>query len=313
LDSVAVTSRSFSSNEFLSKELLKLYPNAKFNDAGEKLSGQSLIKFLAGYNKAIIALENVNVEVISNLPDLKVISKYGVGLDMLDVHALSSRNIKLGWKPGVNRRSVSELVISLAINLLHRVSFANNEVKKGDWYQVIGNQLSNKTFGIVGCGNIGKDLVSLLQPFGCKILVNDIKDYKDFFTKFSIEKRSIEDLVSDSDIISLHLPKNQSTIGIINKNIFDLFKKDSILINYARGGLVDEKYLFKALIEKKIGGAAIDVLEIEPPKEYEFAQIDNLIVTPHIGGSTEESIKAMGLAAIQGLDDFSDPLDYIDY
>ena len=132
MDSVAVTSRSFSSNEFLRQELLKSYPNAKFNDAGEKLSGQSLIKFLAGYNKAIIALENVNVEVISNLPDLKVISKYGVGLDMLDLHALSSRNIKLGWKPGVNRRSVSELVISLAINLLHRVSFANNEVKKGD-------------------------------------------------------------------------------------------------------------------------------------------------------------------------------------
>ena len=119
---------------------------------------------------------------ISQLPELQVISKYGVGLDTLNLDDLQRHNVKLGWKGGVNKRSVSELVVSFAISLLHRTVFANAEVKNGKWYQVKGRQLSECTFGILGCGHIGKDVVRLLQPFNCNIIVNDVKNIK-IFTK----------------------------------------------------------------------------------------------------------------------------------
>ena len=128
MKSVAVTSRSFSKHPMLRNELLKKYPDAKFNDKGLILIGDDLVDFLRGYQKAIIALEVIDNDVISQLPELQVISKYGVGLDTLNLDDLQRHNVKLGWTGGVNKRSVSELVVSFAISLLHRTVFANAEV-----------------------------------------------------------------------------------------------------------------------------------------------------------------------------------------
>ena len=121
--------------------------------------GKSLANFLQGYEKAITALEKIDEKLLSELPELKVIGKFGVGLDMLDLNAMKKYGVKLGWRGGVNKRSVSELVVSFAIYLLHRVVFANAEVRNGEWYQVKGRQLSDCTVGIIGCGHIGKDVV----------------------------------------------------------------------------------------------------------------------------------------------------------
>ena len=183
MTSVAVASRSFSKHPVLREELLKKYPDAKFNDEGVSLSGDELISYLDGYEKAITALERIDDELLTHLPSLKIIGKYGVGLDMIDLHAMDKHNIKLGWTGGVNKRSVSELVVSFAISLLHRTVFANTEVKNGEWYQIKGRQLSDCTVGIIGCGHIGKDIVKLLKPFNCKLLVNDIIDYSDFYNE----------------------------------------------------------------------------------------------------------------------------------
>jgi len=311
MQSLAVTSRSFSKNPILRREVLKLYPDAKFNDEGVSLYGSSLVEFLKGYERAITALEVIDEEILSKLPDLKVIGKYGVGLDMLDLNAMSKYGIKLGWTGGVNKRSVSELVVSFAIYLLHRVAFANTEVRNGKWYQVKGRQLSNCTVGIVGCGHVGKDLVKLLKPFNCKILVNDILDFKDFYQKNSITPVGLEELLQQSDIVSLHLPLNDSTVNIISKNHLQMLKKDAVIINLARGGLIDENALKEILIENKIAGAALDVFAIEPPNDKQFALIDNVLITPHIGGSTEEAILAMGMAAIDGLNNSKDPLKFL--
>ena len=282
--SVAIASRSFSKHPILRKEVLKRYPDAKFNDEGLSLNDSSLIEFLQGYEKAITALEVIDEKILSELPDLKVIGKYGVGLDMIDLNAMKKFGIKLGWLGGVNKRSVSELVVSFAINLLHRVAFANAEVRSGKWYQVKGRQLSDCTVGIIGCGNVGKDLVKLLQPFNCNILVYDILDFKDFYQKYSITPLGLEELMQKSDIITLHLPLDSSTINIISKDRLQLLKKDAVIINLARGGLIDENALKQRLIEKKIAGAALDVFAIEPPNDREFALLDNVLVTPHIGG-----------------------------
>jgi D-3-phosphoglycerate dehydrogenase len=309
--SVAVASRSFSKHPILRSTVLERYPDAKFNDKGLSLSGDSLVEFLSGHEKAITALEVIDDSILSKLPDLKVIGKYGVGLDMIDLHAMKGRGVKLGWTGGVNKRSVSELVISFSVYLLHRVAFANAEVRNGEWYQVKGRQLSECTFGIVGCGHVGKDLVKLLKPFGCNILAHDIIDFKEFYQENNITSVGLDELLQKSDVVTLHLPKNDSTHNILNKDRLQMLKKDAILINLARGGLLDEPTLKEMLSKKSIAGAALDVFSVEPPVDTDFAHLDNVLITPHIGGSTEEAILAMGLAAIDGLENYSDPLEFL--
>ena len=309
--SVAVASRSFSKHPILRSKVLEIYPDAKFNDKGLSLSGDSLVEFLSGHEKAITALEVIDDSILSKLPNLKVIGKYGVGLDMIDLHAMKDRGVKLGWTGGVNKRSVSELVISFSIYLLHRVAFANTEVRNGEWYQVKGRQLSDCTFGIVGCGHVGKDLVKLLKPFGCNILSHDIIDFKEFYQENNITSVGLDELLQKSDVVTLHLPKNDSTNNILNKDRLQMLKKDAVLINLARGGLLDEAALKKMLIEKRIAGAALDVFSVEPPIDTDFAHLDNVLITPHIGGSTEEAILAMGLAAIDGLENAKNSLEFL--
>jgi len=311
LSSLAIASRSFSKHPLLRDAVLKDYPSAKFNDEGLSLSGDSLVDFLDGYEKAITALEVIDDSILSRLPDLKVIGKYGVGLDMIDLQALKKHKVKIGWTGGVNKRSVSELVVSSAIAILHRSVFANMEVRNNLWYQIKGRQLSDCTVGIIGCGNIGKDLVKLLKPFNCKVLSHDILNFKQFYQENNVVPVSLDELLKESDVVTLHLPLDASTKNIINKDKLKMMKKKAILINLARGGLVDDVALKKILLEKKIAGAAIDVLEIEPPVDNEFSLIDNVLITPHIGGSTEEAILAMGLAAIDGLKNAKDPLEYL--
>jgi D-3-phosphoglycerate dehydrogenase len=309
--SVVVASRSFSKHPVLRKEVLRRYPDAKFNDDGLTLQGNKLVRFLQGYEKAITALETIDASTLSQLPDLKVIGKYGVGLDMIDLHAMKVCGVKLGWTGGVNKRSVSELVISFAIALLHRTVFANAEVSRGEWYQVKGRQLSGCTVGIIGCGHIGKDLVKLLQPFHCEVLVNDILEYKEFYEENNIKPVELEELIKRSDVITLHLPLDDSTKNIMNKDRLQMLRKNAILINLARGGLIDESALKELLLDNLISGAALDVFEVEPPIDPTFVAMDNVLITPHIGGSTEEAILAMGMAAINGLENAKDPLEFL--
>ena len=311
MGSLVIASRSFSKHPVLRKEVLKRYPDAKFNDKGLSLNGNSLIEFLDGYEKAITALEKIDDSILKHLPDLKVIGKYGVGLDMIDLRAMKRYGVNLGWTGGVNKRSVSELVISYSIALLHRTIFANAEVRKGKWYQVKGRQLSDCTVGIIGCGHVGKDLVELLQPFNCKILANDVLDFKDFYKKYEVTSVGLEELIRKSDIVTLHLPLDKSTRNILNSDKLSLLKDDAVLINLARGGLIDEVALKELLNNNKIAGAALDVFEVEPPVDPSFATMDNVLITPHIGGSTEEAILAMGMAAIEGLDNSKNPLDFL--
>lgn len=311
MGSVVVASRSFSKHPVLREEVLKRYPDAKFNDEGLSLQGDSLVNFLSGYERAITALETIDDSILSQLPELKVIGKYGVGLDMLDLHAMHKNGVKLGWVGGVNKRSVSELVVSFAISLLHRSVFASAEVREGKWYQVKGRQLSGCTLGIVGCGHIGKDLVKILQPFNCKIIAHDILNFDNFYARYNVTPVGLEELLESSDIVTLHLPLDNSTKNIINSERLKLLKNDAVLINLARGGLVDEQALKQMLVDHKLAGAALDVFEVEPPVDSSFSSMDNVLVTPHIGGSTEEAILSMGMSAIDGLENAKDPLEYL--
>ena len=304
---VAVCSRSFSKNKVLRDELLGKYSQVTFNDNGIRMDEESLIDFLKGYDKAIISLEKITDQVLFKLPDLKVISKFGVGIDTIDLAAMNKRKRYLGWTPGVNRRSVSELVICFMVMMLRHVPTSNQDIINGNWDQQMGGLLSGRTVGVIGCNNIGKDVIKLLKPWGCKFLVYDIEYSLDFNSEYEVLAVELEELLKLSDIVTVHLPLNNSTRNIISRAQVGLMKSTAILINTARGGLIDENALKDALVNNLIAGAAFDVFATEPPVDKELLALPNFLATTHIGGSTEEAIIAMGRAAIKGLDENSIP------
>ena len=306
-DRIAVTSRSFSKHPQLRAELLERYSEVTFNDAGASLNGDTLVAFLEGHDRAILALETLDESVIARLPRLQIVSKYGVGLNNLDLEAMRRHGKRLGWKGGVNRRSVSELALSFMIGLLHNVPRATAEVRGGGFTQIKGRQLTGKTVGIIGCGHVGKDLVAFLRPFDCRILANDIVYDDAFMARYGVEKSSLEDLLRQSDVVTLHVPYEESTRNILSADRIAMMKPGAVLLNTARGGLVDEKAVKDALIAGRLAGIAFDVFEQEPPQDRELLDMPAVLATPHIGGSAEEAILAMGRAAIAGLEEHSLP------
>ncbi len=300
---VAVCSRSFSKHPILRAELTARYPDAVFNDAGLSLKGDALIEYLQGHDKAVIALEPITDAVLAALPALKVISKFGVGYDKLDLDAMAQRGVALGWRGGVNKRSVSELTICFAIDLLRHVSRTDRALRDGEWKVKPGRQLSDRTVGIIGCGHVGKDLAILLRTFGCRVIAHDLLDFPDFYQAHGIEACGLKTLLQTADIVTLHLPLDASTENFMSAERLALMRPEALLINAARGGLIDEAALKEMLQTDRLAGAALDVFATEPPEDPALLALPNFLATPHTGGSTDEGILAMGRAAIAGLDD----------
>lgn len=308
---ICVTSISFSANKHLTDELRKLFPDVTLNVHGEKLEGKSLVNFLENADGAIVGLEKIDPSVMDALPKLKIISKYGVGLDNIDVPYAKSKGVRIGWEGGVNRRSVSELALAFMLGLARNVFFSGIPLKQGKWQKHGGFQLSDAVVGIIGCGFIGEDLLRLLQPFHCKILINDILDKSVEAKCYGASQVSRETLLAESDIVSIHVPLTDETRRFFGRDTLALMKPSAFLINTSRGGVVDQSALKEALQAGAglasstslpgIAGAAIDVFEEEPPSDLEFLSLPNLMVTPHIGGNAKEAIQAMGMAAIKHL------------
>jgi D-3-phosphoglycerate dehydrogenase len=299
---IAVASRSFSAHPILRAELLARYSDVLFNDGGASLAGDRLIDFARGRRKLITALETLDEPIFAALPELKVVSKYGVGTDTIDMAAMARHGVRLGWTGGVNRRSVTELVIAFMIALLRHVPLAHRELRDGIWKNRKGRQLSDRTVGIIGCGHIGKDLTPLLRAFGCTVLAHDILDFPEFYAAHQVEPVGLEGLLRRADIVTLHVPLDASTRNMLSAERLAMMKPEAVLINAARGGLVDEGALKAMLMDGRLAGAAFDVFAEEPPHDLELLRLPNFLATPHIGGSAEEAILAMGRAAIEGLD-----------
>jgi len=303
-DIICVTSRSFSNNEILKDELLSRYKNVVFNTTGKSLHGEDLKSFLSKATKAIVALENIDSDLLDCLPNLDVISKYGVGIDSIDMSSMKKYNVKLGWTPGVNKRSVAELVIGFSILLTHKVPRAIEMVNQGVWKQVVGNLIQDKTIGIVGYGHIGREVAKLFRPFECRILVNDILDLKDVCDRTGVKQVSLDTLLQETDILTLHVPHNESTSLLLDKPKLSLLKVGASIINLSRGGIIDEDCLDDYVRGGHIEGAYLDVLRDEPIINSKLAKNPRIVLTPHIGGSSDEAILAMGRAAIRGLDNY---------
>ncbi|EDP4188324.1 hydroxyacid dehydrogenase, partial [Campylobacter jejuni] len=218
-----------------------------------------------------------------------------------DFNSAEKYQVKVIYSQGVNKRSVSELVLGNILSLMRNSYITSNKLKKHEWDKNGGMQLSGKKIGIIGVGNIGKDLVNLLKPFNCTIYVNDIIQQDEYYTKNSLIKTTKEEIYQKCDVVTVHTPSTELTKNMINKNVFTMMKKEAYFINTARGDIVVQEDLKWALKEKIIAGAAIDVYDQEPPRDYDFISLPNLICTPHIGGNAKEAVLAMGESAIENL------------
>ena len=304
---VAVTSRSFSTNQFLVKKLKESYPNVSLNLTGKTLKDNELVKFLANADKAIVGIEIIDKDILDQLPKLKLISKYGVGLNNLDLDECKKRNIQIKFQPGSNKQSVAEFTLLLMLNSLRQVHNNKTEIIEGNWTQAKGQELKGKKIGIIGFGNIGSCLVSLLKPFGNKILFFDERKFSsaeiDKFDDKNLKQASISEVLSTSDIVSIHIPLSSGTKNMINKNAFKQMRESIILINTSRGGIVDEVELYKFLKNNNLAFASFDVFEHEPAFKSPLLKLDNFFASSHRASLTEQGIESMGIAAINGLGD----------
>ena len=300
---IKVSTVAFSTNQLLVRELKKHFQDAEINEKGIRIPESELASFYKDADGIIVGLEKITPFLLDKLPKLRIIAKYGVGLDNIDIEACKARNITIGWTGGVNKRSVAEMALGFMLALSRNLYLTSNQLKTGVWNKNGGVQLTGKTVGIIGAGNIGKELINLLIGFQCKILVNDIAEIKDVFeNNISFVDKST--LYSESDFISIHTPLTKETDNLIDLHVMKKMKKTAFLINTARGGIVNESDLKYALQNELISGAAIDVYANEPPADLELLGLPNLISTPHTGGNALEAVLAMGTSAIEHLIQF---------
>lgn len=301
---IVATSPSFSKNKTLQEEIYRYFPNAKLNLEGKRFNKKELIEFIKDADGVIVGLEPMDEEVLSHCTNLKIVSKYGVGLNNIDKEACAKRGIAIGWTGGVNKLSVAEMALGFMLMFSRNLFITTNQLKNGTWNKSGGFQLSGKTVGIIGVGYIGKELIRLLKPFGCKILVNDIINQDEYYKENGLIEVSKEELYKQSDFISIHTPQDETTYNFITLETMKMMKPTAYLLNTARGGLINEKDLKTALKEGIIAGAAIDAYVEEPPTDKEFLELPNLICTPHIGGNAKEAVEAMGMSAIKHLREY---------
>ncbi len=200
------------------QEVMKAYPSAKFNEAGHRIGEDETIALLKDCDAAIIGFEPINERTLSALPNLKIIGKYGNGCETIDFAAMKRHGVKFGYTWGVNKLAVAELTLGFMIMGLRYVMPLNLAMRAGERPRIRnGLFLTGRTVGIHGCGNIGKEVVRLLQPFNCNIIACDIKDYADFYKQWNVTPVSFDELLARSEVLTLHLPKTKQTIGLYSR------------------------------------------------------------------------------------------------
>jgi D-3-phosphoglycerate dehydrogenase len=242
----------------------------------------------------------VTSEIIDRAKELKIIVRAGVGLDNIDVDYAESKNIKVFNTPEAVTNAVAELTVCFILALLRDLIKANESLKRGEWIKnkLIGNELRNKTVGILGFGRIGFEVAKKLRAFDCKILAYSRKDKSELAKSIgAIFTKDLDYLLKESDILTVHLSLNEETYKFLNRERLSKMKRGAFLINTSRGAIVDEEALLEMLENGHLAGAALDVFEYEPPKsevEKKLLRLDKIIATPHIGAQTKEAMEEEG-------------------
>ncbi len=284
----------------LHEKAIGVLENAGFEVLYEEYPNEDRLVELVKDVEAIIVRSKPKVtrKVIEAAPKLKVIGRAGVGLDNIDLGMAKERGIKVVNSPGASSRSVAELAIALIFNVARKIAFADRKMREGVWAkkQCLGTELEGKTLGVVGFGRIGYQVAKIARALGMKVLLYDPYPNEERAKEVGGRFAPLEELLRESDVVTLHVPLVDATYHLINEERLKLMKPTAILINAARGAVVDTEALVKALREGWIAGAGLDVYEEEPlPKDHPLTKLDNVVLTPHIGASTEEAQMRAGV------------------
>jgi len=270
-----------------------------YNELGRPLTAEELRAQIGPFDGLIAGLDEINASVIEAAGRLKVIARYGVGVDNVDLEAARRRGIVVTHTPGANAGSVAELTIALMLCLLRAIPEAIQAARQGQWPRLSGTSLEGKRIGLLGFGSIGKQVARRLSGFGAHVLAHDIDPDQQAASRMDIKLMQLEELLPLADILSLHLPLTEETRGMVSTSFLHRMKCGAYLINTARGELLDEIALLAALEEGKLAGAALDVFARQPPDpQNPLISHPNVITTPHMGAHTDAAANAMGWSAL---------------
>ncbi len=287
-------------NTFVHDSNFQVHPKAK-------MTQDELQEILPEISAIIIrSATKINANLLEKAPNLQYVIRAGEGTDNIDKQLCQKKGVKISNTPGANNNSAAEHAIALMLACLRKIPAANSSMSQGKWEKPLftGNELSNKTVGIVGFGRIGQLVAKRLQGFETKTLFFDPHHQQS--SEFGASGvKSLEELLKQSDLVSIHVPLNDSTKNLFNKERLMQMKKGSILVNAARGKIIEESALVATLKAGHLGAAALDVFSNEPLEENSSLRgLDNLILTPHLGGSTEEAQFRVGEMAIHQIKEF---------
>ena len=271
-------------------------------DVNPTITSEQLTKIVSNYDVLIVrSRTKVTKEIIEAGRQLKVIGRAGIGLDNIDLETAEKKGIMVFDVPAASANAAAELTIGLMISLARSIPRADNSMKEGKWIkkELIGGELRDKTLGIIGLGNVGGRIAKIAKALGMKILITKrTPPAPELLRELEAEFVLLKELLQRSDVVTIHVPLTPQTKHMIGAQEIQLMKKSAFLINTSRGAIVDEKALLDALKSGKLGGAALDVYEIEPPKDLSLIKLPNVVCTPHIGAQTgrTQRITAVSLA-----------------
>jgi D-3-phosphoglycerate dehydrogenase len=272
-----------------------------FNPYGRALSEEELLPLLKDCDGYIADLDQVTGKVLAGCSKLKVISRYGVGVDGVDLKAAKEKGILVTNTPGMNAASVAELAMGLILDIAWNISMLDRKTKAGEWTSSTGTVVNGRTLGILGLGATGKKLAKLAQCFSMKVIAYSPHLIPEYAKENNIGIATFDQVIEQADVISLHMPLSKETRHLINVEVIGRMKPGTILINTARGGIVDEEAAYRALKDGHLGGLGLDAFEVEPAKDSPLFQLDNVVVTPHTGSYTKEAMKNMENMAVDNL------------
>ncbi|MDK2878011.1 MAG: hypothetical protein PWR06_727 [Thermoanaerobacteraceae bacterium] len=305
MNKVLIASQSFGKS---SNEPWDVFKNAGIdlivNDRGKPYTEDELLKLVKDVNGIVAGVDPITARVINAAPKLKVIAKHGVGVDNIDLNEATERRIYVTVTPGANTQAVADLTFGLILGAARKIVAADCRMRRGEWPRFVGIELWQKTIGIVGLGQIGRAVARRARGFDMRVLAYDVKPDLDFCRREDIELCGIEKLLKESDIISLHAPLNSETSHLINRETLSWVKDGVIIVNTARGELIDIDALYDALLSKKVVAAGLDVYSPEPPDiTHPIFKLENVVLTPHLGAYTREANRMMGMLAAQSVVD----------
>ena len=298
---ILVSATSYGKNDpRLKTELEAQAAKVTYNPTGKPLTSQQLSELLPGVDGFIAGLDVIDRAALEKADRLKVIARYGVGVDNVDLAAAREMGIVVTNTPGANSASVAELALTLILSLARQIPEAAGAVQAGKWPRLGGLTLENKTIGLLGLGAIGKQLARRLQGFDCRVIAYDPYADPDFAHEHGVELAGFDKVVAAADFLSLHLPLLPETRLLVNAAFLAKMKNGAYLINTSRGEVVDESALLAALESGRLKGAGLDAFAVEPPDPANpLLHLPQVIATPHLGAQTDGATSNMGWLALQ--------------